>query len=109
MVILNINFRENSRQYYEICKYVWDYKGFDRWLHLVDVELKEKLEKYGVKVHFACANDEETRVYDMSEIDDPSLVEAFMADEEVIKLRTEAGVNLSSAEMLSTVDKFKIW
>ena len=71
-------------------------KGFDRWLHLVDVELKEKLEKYGVKVHFACANDDETRVYDMSEIDDPSLVEAFMADEEVIKLRTEAGVNLSS-------------
>ena len=84
-------------------------KGFDRWLHLVDVELKDKLEKYGVKVHFACANDDETRVYDMSEIDDPSLVEAFMADEEVIKLRTEAGVNLSSAEMLSTVDKFKIW
>ena len=73
------------------------------------LELKEKLEKYGVKVHFACANDDETRGYDMSEIDDPSLVEAFMADEEVIKLRTEAGVNLSSAEMLSTVDKFKIW
>jgi hypothetical protein len=47
-------------------------KGFDRWLHLVDEELKSKLEKYGVKVHFACANDDETRVYDMSEIDDPS-------------------------------------
>ena len=45
----------------------------------------------------------------MSEIDDPSLVESFMADEEVIKLRAEAGVNLYSAEMLSTVDKFKIW
>ena len=42
-------------------------------------QLKEKLKKYGVKVHFACANDDETRVYDMSEIDDPSLVEAFMA------------------------------
>ena len=67
------------------------------------------MEKYGVRVHFACANDDETRVYDMSEIDDSSLVESFMADEEVIKLRTEAGVNLSSAEMLSTVDKFKIW
>ena len=26
-------------------------KGFDRWLQLVDVELKSKLEEYGVKVH----------------------------------------------------------
>ena len=67
------------------------------------------MEKYGVRVHFACTNDDRTGVYDMSEIDDPSLVEAFVADEEVIKLRTEAGVNLSSAEMLSTVDKLKIW
>ena len=36
-------------------------KGFERWLHLVDVELKPKLDEYGVKVHFACANDDETR------------------------------------------------
>ena len=43
-------------------------KGFDRWLHLVDVELKEKLEKYGVKVHFACANDDETRVLSLIHI-----------------------------------------
>ena len=45
-------------------------KGFDRWLHLVDVELESKLEKYGVRVDCACANDDEIRVYDMSEIDD---------------------------------------
>ena len=31
-------------------------KGFDRWLHLVDVELKPLLKKYKIKVHFACAN-----------------------------------------------------
>ena len=84
-------------------------KGFDRWLNPLDVELKPKLERYGVRVHFACANDDETRVYDMTVIDDPSLVELFMADEEITKLRIVAGVNLSSAEMLSPVDKFKVW
>ena len=45
-------------------------KGFARWLYLVDLELKEKLEKYGVRVHFSRVNCDETRVYDMSEIDD---------------------------------------
>ena len=84
-------------------------KGFDRWLHLVDVDLKSKLEEYGVKVHFACANEDETRVYDMFEIEDPSRVEAFLSDEEVIKLRTEAGVILDSSDVLSTVQKFKVW
>ena len=84
-------------------------KGFERWLHLVDFELKPKLEEYGVKVHFACANDDETRVYDMSEIEDPSRVEAFLSDEEVIKLRSEAGVNPDSTDVLSTVVKSKVW
>ena len=45
-------------------------KGFDRWLHLVDVELKPLLKKYKIKVHFACANEDETRVYDLSELED---------------------------------------
>lgn len=84
-------------------------KGFDRWLQLVDVELKSKLEEYGVKVHFACANEDETRVYDMFEIEDPSRVEVFLMDEEVIKLRTEAGVILDSSDVLSTVMKSKVW
>ena len=84
-------------------------KGFDRWLQLIDVELKSKLEKYGVKVHFACANEDETRVYDMFKIEDPSRVEAFLMDEEVIKLRTEAGVVLDSSDVLSTVMKSKVW
>ena len=83
-------------------------KGFDRWLQLVDVELKSKLEEYGVKVHFACANEDETRVYDGFEIEDPSRVEAFLI-EEVIKLRTQAGVILDSSDVLSTVVKSKVW
>ena len=65
-------------------------KGFDRWLHLVEVELKPLLEKYKVKVHFACTNEDQTRVYDLSEIEDPSLLEALMGDKEIVRLRTEA-------------------
>ena len=84
-------------------------KGFDRWLHLVDVELKALMSKYKLKVHFACTNDDETKVYDMSEAEDPNLINGFLEDKEVQRLRTEAGVNLVSHETLSSVSKYKIW
>ena len=84
-------------------------KGFDRWLHLVDVELKPLMDKYKLKVHFACTNDDQTKVYDLSEAEDPSLIPAFLEDKEVESLRTEAGVNLVSHETLSSVSKYKIW
>ena len=84
-------------------------KGFDRWLHLIEVELKPLLEKYKVRVHFACTNEDQTRVYDLSEIEDPSLLEALMGDEEIVRLRTEAGVNLSSSEVLASVGQHKVW
>ena len=84
-------------------------KGFDRWLKLVDVKLKPLLEKYKIKVHFACANEDQTRIYDLSELEDPSLLNALMEDKEIIRLRTEAGVNLSSAEVLTSVSQHKVW
>ena len=84
-------------------------KGFDRWLQLLDVELKSKLEVYGVKVHFACANEDETFVYDMFEIEDPSRVEALLMDKVVIKQRTEAAVILDSLDVLSTAVKSEVW
>ena len=84
-------------------------KGFYRWLHLVDVELKPLMDKYKLKVHFACTNDDQTKVYDLSEAEDTELISAFLGDKEVESLRTEAGVNLVSHETLSSVSKYKIW
>ena len=84
-------------------------KGFDRWLQLVEVELKPLLEKYKVKLHFACTNEDQTRVYDLSELEDPSLLEALMGDAEIVRLRSEAGVNLSSSEVLASVSQHKVW
>ena len=84
-------------------------KGFDRWLHLVEVELKPLLEKYKIKLHFACTNEDQTRVYDLTELEDPSLLEALMGDEEIVRLRTEAGVNLASSEVLASVSQHRVW
>ena len=84
-------------------------KGFDRWLQLVEVELKPLLEKYKIKLHFACTNEDQTRVYDLSELEDPSLLDALMGDTEIARLRSEAGVNLSSSEVLASVSQHKVW
>ncbi len=83
-------------------------KGFDRWLKLVNVELKPFLKKYKFKVHFACCNEDETKVYDLSELEDPTMLDEFMKDEEIRKLRTEAGVVISSQEVISVIKKHKI-
>ena len=83
-------------------------QGFDRWLKLVE-ELKPYTEKYELTMIFACTNDEETRVWDMGEANNADLVSEFLNDEEVINMRTEAGVDLESSEVLSMIGKHKIW
>ena len=83
-------------------------KGFERWLKLVD-ELQPYIEKYEIKMIFACTNDEETRVWDMGEANNADLVTEFLNDQEVISMRKEAGVDLESSEVLSMISKHKIW
>ena len=83
-------------------------KGFDRWLKLVD-ELQPYTKKYELKMIFACTNDEETRVWYMGEANNAELVTDFLNDQEVINMRTEAGVDLESSEVLSMISKHKIW
>ena len=83
-------------------------KGFDIWLKLVD-ELQPYTKKYELKMIFACTNDEETRVWDMREANNADWVTDFLNDQEVINMRTEAGVDLESSEVLSMISKHKIW
>ena len=83
-------------------------KGFDRWLKLVE-ELKPYFEKYEYKMMFACTNDDETRVYDFGEANNSDLITKMLNDKNVEKMRKEAGVNLESQEVLSTISKHKIW
>ena len=66
-------------------------------------------EKIWIKMIFACTNDEETRVWDMGEANNAELVTDFLNDQEVINMRTEAGVDLESSEVLSMISKHKIW
>ena len=71
--------------------------------------IKPYTKKYELKMIFACTNDEETRVWDMGEANNAELVTDFLNDQEVKNMRTEAGVDLESSEVLSMISKHKIW
>lgn len=83
-------------------------KGFDQWLKLID-DLQPYMEKYEYKMMFACTNDDETRVYDFGEANNADLATKMLSDQEVVNMRKEAGVDLESQEVLSTISKHKIW
>ena len=54
-------------------------------------------------------NNDETQVWDMGEANNPDLVNEFLGDQEVVNMRKEAGVDLESSEVISTISKHKIW
>ena len=54
-------------------------------------------------------NDDETVVYDLGEANDPDMAMKMLSEPDVINMRKEAGVDLESQEVLSTISKHKIW
>ena len=57
---------------------------------------------------FATTHDDET-VYDLCEANDPDMAMKMLSEPDVINMRKEAGVDLESQEVLSTISKHKIW
>ena len=53
--------------------------------------------------------DDETRVYDFGEANNADLTTEILSNQEVVNMRKEAGVDLESQEVLSTISKHKIW
>ena len=58
---------------------------------------------------FASTNDNETVVYDLGEANDPDMAMKMLSEPDVINMRKEAGVDLESQEVLSTISKHIIW
>ena len=57
---------------------------------------------------FASTHDDETFVYDLGEANDPDMVMKMLSEPDIINMRKEAGVDLESQEVLSTISKHKI-
>ena len=79
-------------------------KGFDAWLKMYK-EIEPDLNELGIKILWAGTNSDESKVYDVTEVKDPSNFEVLTKREDITKKRTDAGVELESQEVIDTISK----
>ena len=79
-------------------------KGFDTWLQMYK-EIEPDLNGLGITILWAGTNSDETKVYDVTEVKDPSKFKVLTSREDITKKRVDAGVELESQEVIETISK----
>ena len=79
-------------------------KGFDNWLAMYK-DIEPDLNALGIKILWAGTNDDETKVYDVTEVKDPSKFEVLTQRTDITQKRANAGVELESQEVIDTISK----
>ena len=79
-------------------------KGFDTWLEMYK-EIEPDLNELGIKILWAGTNSDESKVFDITEVKDPSKFEVLVKREDITKKRADAGVELESQEVIETISK----
>ena len=78
--------------------------GYAKWKDLF-LGVDAQREKYGIKVlAYGHPKDDETKIYQVLEIESMEKMQAAMQDPELSKLRTDAGVDLDSQELVFLVE-----
>ena len=79
-------------------------KGFDTWLKMYK-EIESDLNELGIKILWAGTNSDETKVFDITEVKDPSKFEVLVKRDDITKKRADAGVELESQEVIESISK----
>ena len=79
-------------------------EGYPKWKDLF-LSVDAQREKYGIKVlAYGHPKDDETKIYQVLEIESIEKMQAARQDPELSKLRTDAGVDLDSQELVFLVE-----
>ncbi len=79
-------------------------EGYAKWKDLF-LSVDAQREKYGIKVlAYGHPKDDESIIYQVLEIESMEKMQAAMQDPELSKLRTDAGVDLDSQELVFLVE-----
>ncbi len=79
-------------------------QGFDAWLKMYK-EIEPDLNELGIKVLWAGTNSDETKVFDVTEVKDPSKFEVLTKRKDITQKRIDAGVELESQEVIETITR----
>ena len=69
------------------------------------MEIQPDLNELGIKVLWAGTNSNETQLYDITEVKDPSKIEVLTKRDDITEKRANAGVKLQSQEVIETITK----
>lgn len=79
-------------------------QGYELWKNLF-LSTDSKREEYGVKVlAYGHPHDNENKMYQVVEVESMERMQEALQDPEIAKLRTDAGVNLDSQEVVFLVE-----
>ena len=67
--------------------------------------IEPELSELGIKILWAGTNSDETKVFDITEVKDPSKFEILVKREDITKKREDAGVELESQEVIGSISK----
>ena len=79
-------------------------QGFDAWLKMYK-DIEPDLNELGIKVLWAGTNSDETKVFDVTEVKDPSKFEVLTKRDDITQKRIDAGVELESQEVIETITR----
>ena len=79
-------------------------EGYEKWKQLF-VSADDAREKYGIKVlAYGHPKDNENKIYQVLEVESMEKMQEAMQDPEIVKARTDAGVNLDTQELVFLVE-----
>ena len=79
-------------------------EGYAKWKDLF-LSVEAQREKYGIKVlAYGHPKDDESKIYQVLEFDSMEKMQEAFKDPELAKLRTDAGVDLDSQELVFLVE-----
>ena len=79
-------------------------KGFDTWLKMYK-EIEPDLNDLGIKILWAGTNSDETKVFDITEVKDPSKFEVLVKREDITKKRADCSSMLYWLQFGRLLDK----
>ena len=79
-------------------------KGFARWKKMAE-SLNPEMEKVGVKMIWAGSNPDESQIFMVVDMQDPSQMKTFGEREDVAMARADAGADVASTTVISPIEQ----
>ena len=82
-------------------------KGWETWSQMAK-SLESRMNEVGSKILWAGCNADESAVYVLVEMKDPSFLKSFGEQEEIVAIREAGGANVSSTTPITQISNYFI-